>query len=275
MPLVDHGSAAPVSSRRPRWPRPRPPALEACGLSHPGAVRRGNQDAFLVAHDDLGLLVVADGMGGGAAGEIAANMAIARMQAVLSAPESPLPGGNTDPPTARLATLVGSVDHANTDVYMAAIADETLVGMGTALTAVLVTEGFFALAHVGHTRAYLLRGDHLERLTVDHTVAQTLMQAGVLQPDREAASEMSHVLTRALGNEFEIRVDQRLIPAHPGDTLLLASNGLHGVVADDEIAAVLLAERDLMRAASELINRANAAGAPDNVTVVLGRHAGE
>jgi serine/threonine protein phosphatase PrpC len=236
---------------------PHSPRVEAFGLSHPGLVRTTNEDAFLVA-PDVGLFIVCDGVGGNAAGEVASRMAVDTLQAALE-----------NIHRSALAHLVSAVEHANARVYAASCADRTRAGMATTLTALLVLGETIALAHVGDSRAYRLRARHLEQLSEDHTLVNMLLRAGVMTQREAATSEKRNTITRAVGAEETVEVDARLLAVEPGDTLLLASDGLHGVVGDEDIVAILRRERDLTRAAAELIDCVNDRGGPDNTTVVL------
>jgi protein phosphatase len=238
--------------------RPRP---ETAGLTHPGLVRATNEDAYLV-DDDLGLYAVADGVGGGAAGEVASRLALDTVRAVLGDPTLPGDAG---------LRLLAAVEHANTCVRARAHADRACAGMGTTLTAILLRGGTAAIAHVGDTRAYRLVGRRLEPLTEDHTLTAACIQAGILTREEAAVSEKRHVITRAVGAEHSIEVDTRLVAVEPGDVFLLCSDGLHGEVTDEEIAATLLGVPDVTRAAAELVKRANDRGGLDNVTVVVVR----
>lgn len=243
--------------------------LEAFGLSHTGVVRSSNEDSFLVA-PGIGLYAVADGMGGAAAGDVASRMAVATVRAVVVDPDITCPRGLSPRPLALdLPLLVSAVEHANARVFAAANADKSMTGMGTTFTGLLVVEDRLALAHVGDSRAYLLRGGRLVQLTRDHTYLDALIRRGLITPEDAARSEHQHVITRAVGTEPALTVDGCLVAAMPGDTFLLASDGLHGVVRDDDIAATLLGEFDVTRAATRLIERACDAGGPDNITVVL------
>jgi serine/threonine protein phosphatase PrpC len=238
---------------------PRPPRVEAFGLSHPGLIRLTNEDAFIVV-PDVGLFAVCDGLGGNAAGEVASRMAVDTLLAALKNAHWPVP-----------AHLVSAVEHANARVYAAACADPSRSGMATTLTALLVLGETIALAHVGDSRAYRLRARHLEQLTDDHLLVNELLRAGVMTEHEAATSEKRNMITRAVGAEENVEVDARLLAAEPGDTLMLASDGLHGVVSHEDIVAILRGEHDLTRAAVQLIERANDRGGPDNTTVVLVR----
>jgi protein phosphatase len=232
-------------------------------------VRSNNEDALAVV-PSLGFFAVADGVGGHAAGEVASRMAIDSVRSVLEDPSVPWPEGASAAGLA-LDRLVGGIQYANARVYGAACSEQGRQGMGTTFTGLVLLDGRVALAHVGDSRAYLLRGRRLSQLTDDHTLVRAYIEAGVLMPEEAATSPIRNVITRAVGTEEFVEVDRRVLAVEPGDTLLLASDGLHGVLDDDAIAAVLVRERDLTRAGAELVARTNDAGAPDNVTVVLVR----
>jgi protein phosphatase len=235
--------------------------VQAFGLSDVGLVRSNNEDAYVVL-PGLAFFAVADGVGGHAAGEVAARMAIDAVQAVLMDPAGSAPPG--------LHRLAGGVEYANARVYAAA-QERGRVKMGTTFTGLLLEDGRACLAHVGDSRAYLLRGRRLVQLTEDHTLVGAYVQAGIMTREEAAVSEVRNIITRAVGVEETVEVDTRQLAVEPGDTFLLCSDGLHGVVGDEDMTSILLRERDLTRAAAELVQRANDAGGPDNVTAVLAR----
>jgi len=242
-------------------PRPsRPWSLNAAGLCDPGLVRPTNEDAYLV-RPDLGLFVVADGMGGHAAGEVASHMAIGTLTDVFEHPDAP-PG---------LPLLMAAVQRAGACIRAAARADAAKAGMGTTLTALLNLQDRIAIAHVGDSRAYHLRGRRLHQVTEDHSLVAALHSRGFMSAEDAEVSDYRHLLLRAVGTDDEVTVDGRLLAVEPGDTLLLTSDGVHGVVSDEAIAAILTDERDPTRAANRLIACANEAGGPDNATVVVVR----
>jgi protein phosphatase len=243
--------------------------VHAFGLSDVGLVRSGNEDAYVILPGP-GFFAVADGVGGHAAGEVAAQMAIDAVRSVIEDPRVPWPEG-AGAATYAVDRLAGGVQYANARVYDAACSEQGRQGMGTTFTGLLLLDGVAALAHVGDSRAYLLRGRRLAQLTDDHTLAEAYIRFGSLTREEAATSPFRNVITRAVGVEEVVEVDKRLLAVEPGDTLLLASDGLHGVLDDDAIARVLVRERDLARAAAELVALTNDAGGPDNVTVVLVR----
>jgi protein phosphatase len=183
------------------------------------------------------------------------------------------PGAMTDrpPPAPGLPQLVAAVERANVRVHAAASADDDKAGMGTTVTALLMLGDRVAVAHVGDSRLCRLRGRHLEQLTRDHTYVDRCVRAGIMTREQAAQSAHKHIITRAIGTDPEVKVDRGLLAIEPGDTFLLATDGLHGVVGDDDVAATLLAWPDLTRAATRLIEATLDAGAPDNISVVLVR----
>jgi protein phosphatase len=245
--------------------------IEFVGCTDRGLRRDVNEDAF-AAWPDLGIFVVADGMGGAAAGEVASRLAVDAMRTVFD--DAAIPGRKERGPTGLahgLALLGAGVDRANEQVHAAAEADRAKAGMGTTLTALLVRPSGVALAHVGDSRACRLRRGRLQQLTEDHSLVSEQIRAGLISADRAKASPHRHIITRAVGTAPTVQVDKRLADIEPGDTFLLASDGLHGVLGDDDIAAILRLEPELPRAAALLLAATHAAGAPDNVTVVLVR----
>lgn len=248
--------------------RVRAPLASAFGISHRGLVRSGNEDAYLVAQE-LGVYGVADGMGGAAAGEVAARMTIDGVRAVFDDPDVTWPTGIVSRPPPGLLALVGGVERANARVHAAAKADRRKAGMGATFTGLLLLPGRAAIAHVGDSRAYLQRGRRLDRLTEDHTIVEELFRAGAMSREDADRSEVRHVLSRAVGVAPTVEIDQRFVAVEPGDTLLLCSDGLHGAVGDDDICAILQSADDVTRAGAQFIEATLDAGAPDNVTAVL------
>jgi protein phosphatase len=251
---------------------PRPARIEAFGLSHRGLVREGNEDALLVA-GELGLYAVADGLGGAAAGEVASCLAVDAVRRALEDADLTWPLAMPKRPPPGLPRLVAAVERANGCVHAAARADRRKAGMGSTLTALLVLGEQAAVAHVGDSRIYRLRDGRLTLLTLDHTLVGEAVRDGMLTPEEAARSPHRNIITRAVGTRATIDVDRQLIHVAPGDVFLLSTDGLHGVVGDDDLAAILLAEPDLTRATNAMIEAALDAGAPDNVTVVLVRAA--
>lgn len=239
--------------------------------THIGMVRSSNQDSFcaLLAPDaPLGsdaLLAVADGMGGRPAGDVASAMAIERLLSRLQEPDrqQALDDGQR-------AGLLGEAMHAlNRDVFQAASKPETR-GMGTTLTVAMVAASSLAIGHVGDSRAYLLRGGQLHQPTADHNWAEEEIRRGNLDRDAARTHPGRNMLTRAIGTSPQVEVDVLVLQVQAEDTILLCSDGLHGLVSDEEIAKVLQ-EQTPPEAAKTLVNKANEQGGHDNVTVVIAR----
>jgi len=218
-----------------------------------GRVRDHNEDAYLV-DDRLGLFAVADGMGGHQAGEVASAIALEALRAAVTSGEG----------------IRDAVTSANDAVYEKSTTDDRLRGMGTTLTAGTLAAGdTLLLGHVGDSRAYALRDHQLERLTTDHSLVEELIQAGELTEEQAEHDPRRSMITRALGIEPTVEVDLYPIQVHDGDRLLLCSDGLTGMVSEDDIEEVLTEERDPNQAARRLIDMANAGGGIDNITVLI------
>ena len=221
-----------------------------------GLARRANEDSFLARAP---LFVVADGMGGAQAGEVASRVAAEAFAAGL--PE----GGAIEE---RLAARVRA---ANTEIHRLSQEDRDRAGMGTTLTAAYVLDDEIALAHVGDSRAYLWRDGELTRLTRDHSLVDELVRRGKLTEEEAAEHPQRSIITRALGPEPEVEVDTRTCRAKDGDVLLLCSDGLTSMVSEERIAELLGAGGSLASVGAALVDAANAAGGRDNIPVVLAR----
>jgi serine/threonine protein phosphatase PrpC len=219
-----------------------------------GRQRRANEDSLLARSP---LFVVADGMGGAQAGEVASRIAVESFQHGIA--DSPEPE----------AALVALAQEANSRIHELSHSNAEQAGMGTTLTAFHVGEEDVTIAHVGDSRAYRLRNGELLRLTDDHSLVDELLRQGRLTPEEAFEHPQRSVITRALGPEGAVEVDTRSYPAHTGDVYLLCSDGLTTMVPEEQLAAVLLAHSRLHDAGEALIAAANEAGGRDNITVVL------
>jgi PPM family protein phosphatase len=234
---------------------------ESAGRTHPGKVRRRNEDSYVL---DPPLFAVADGMGGAQAGEVASRLTAAAFREFHEADRLP--------PDERLQAII---QEANRRIYDRAHADSGFSGMGTTVTAALLTGGRVTIGHVGDSRAYRIRAGALEQLTDDHSLVGDLMRSGRLTPEEADAHPQRSVITRALGTDPEVDVDTLAIEAEVGDLFLLCSDGLTTMVADDDILGILAAAPTLDDAARALVRAANTGGGEDNVTVVLFRVEGD
>jgi serine/threonine protein phosphatase PrpC len=232
------------------------------GASHVGQVRQVNQDSLFVG---TGLFVVADGMGGHAGGEIASRLAVDTMEAELEA------GGAAAP--RRALDLVTAVQAANERVWSQSEHDRELAGMGTTIVAIGVVEeggeARLAIVNVGDSRAYRLSGGDLDQISDDHSLVGELYREGRLTSDEARAHPQKNIVTRAVGIERSVDVDEFQVLPRTGDRYLLCSDGLTDEVADAEIASVLRTIDDPEAAAQELVRRANEAGGRDNVTLIV------
>ena len=222
--------------------------------SDTGRQRRANEDSLLARSP---LFVVADGMGGAQAGEVASRIAVESFQPGLA---------DSAQPELALAELARA---ANARIHEHSHANAEQAGMGTTLTAVYVGEQDVAIAHVGDSRAYCLRDDELLRLTDDHSLVDELLRQGRLTPEEAVEHPQRSVITRALGPEDTVEVDTRSFRARAGDVYLLCSDGLTTMLPEERILALLLARPRLRDAGEALIAAANDAGGRDNITVVL------
>jgi protein phosphatase len=220
-----------------------------------GRQRQGNEDNFYVRAP---LFVVADGMGGAQAGEVASEMAVRSFR-------SGLPDG------AASEGLVHVIEGANQAIHERSRAEEQRAGMGTTVTAAYVAEEEVIVAHVGDSRAYLLRDGELVRLTRDHSLVDELYRQGKITEEQIEHHPQRSVITRALGPEPHVQVDVDRFPARPGDVFLLCSDGLTSMVPEKQLQPLLSEAESLERAGRELIAAANEAGGRDNITVVLFR----
>jgi protein phosphatase len=228
--------------------------------SDPGLVREHNEDTAL-ALPDLGLFVVADGMGGHVAGEVASRIAAETVAEYVRS--KPRPRRVRDE-----ARLLGDAVLQAHAAVMKAAAARGLHGMGTTLTALRVRRRSATIAHVGDSRAWLAHGRQLLQLTQDHTIVAMLVESGALDQRDAAHHPERHVLTQAVGPASEIDPELAQAEVPPGGRLLLSSDGLHDVVPEPEIAE-LAALPDLEAAVAALVARARELGAPDNVTAIL------
>lgn len=251
--------------------------VSACALTDTGRKRQRNEDSYLVNQEE-GLFIVADGMGGHAAGQVAARIAVEAVHEFVSLTdgdeEITWPFGLDDHLSYDGNRLKTAVRHANR-VVLQAQADPDLVGMATTVVAVLIDGNDVNLCHVGDSRAYLLRGRTALPLTVDHSWVNEQMEAGAITSDEAECHPLRNIVTRALGGRSDVLVDAQCRRMEAGDTLLLCSDGLTAMVRDEMLAdLVTRSGRDLKQAARALVAAANAGGGADNITVLLIRFSG-
>lgn len=217
-----------------------------------GIVREQNEDGYLVRAP---IYAVADGMGGHQGGEVASRLALETVDRRSREDHE--------------VDLRVAVRDANRVVLEQASGDTNLSGMGTTLTLLRVEGPRVRLAHVGDSRAYLLRDEELRQLTVDHTLVNRMVKEGKLTENEARIHPHRSILTRALGVDGDLEVDMFTVDVDPGDRILLCSDGLTSIVGDDEIRGMLTSQTDPQAACDELVAAANRAGGPDNITVVV------
>ena len=248
--------------------------IQSVAASDCGQCRESNEDHYLI-DESLGLYVVCDGMGGHAAGEVAAERSVAfaaefvrdRRHVLDEASESP------DGYFRVLELAEDATQEASRRLYELACSDEGRAGMGTTMTMLLVVDNKAIMAHVGDSRLYMLRGGELHQLSSDHTLANELLHAGGLTPEEAAVSDYNHVLTRSIGQQELVQVESLLFDLLPGDTCLLCSDGLSNYFDKEATVTEFLAGEDLSLIPDRFIKFANSQGGADNITLVLLRAA--
>ena len=234
--------------------------VEQAWRSDVGRQRNINEDDLVVRAP---FFAVADGMGGARAGEVASAMAAAAFEGEADSGE---------PAEAQLARILRE---ANRRIYELAIKDESHRGMGTTLTAAKVHGDEISLAHVGDSRAYVLRRGQLEQLTSDHSLVAELERSGQLSPEAAENHPQRSIITRALGPEPDVDVDTYTVAGKDGDVFLLCSDGLTSMISDEEVTSILRSADSLDDTAEALVRAANQSGGKDNITVVLFRLAAD
>jgi len=236
--------------------------IESCGRTDVGLRRVNNEDAF-VSSPELGLLALADGMGGAPSGEVASGIFADTIRELFSAGPRPAEGAAGD--LVRRSFLL-----ANQRIRELAARAPEHKDMGCTGEMVVFTDEGFAVGHVGDSRIYLFRGGRLRQVTKDHSFVQEQVDQGVLTPGQARVHAFRHVILRAVGIQDALAVDLQSGSAYPGDLFLLCSDGLSDMVEDSHIEKSLAADRSLEEKADRLVRSACDAGGHDNVTVVLG-----
>jgi serine/threonine protein phosphatase PrpC len=230
--------------------------VEHAAISDVGRQREGNEDSML---EDPPLFVVADGMGGAQAGEVASGLAVETLA------EMPPDDGNVE------EELTEAITEANRRIHEKAQNDRDLAGMGTTLTAAFVHDGQVTIGHVGDSRAYRYREGELAQLTDDHSLVAELERHGKLTAAEARVHPQRSMILRALGIGPEVEVDTYCFTGAAGDVFLLCSDGLSGLVHDQVVAEVLEGCDSLEQAGERLVELANLSGGPDNITALLFR----
>lgn len=261
--------------------------LKVFGRTDVGQIREHNEDNFLVAdltRKSRGLmesdrmqtvgergtvLGVCDGMGGAAAGEVASQLAVDIIYEKLTEGDPPAD------PDELARRLVFAVEEAGVRIFNEARADRTRRGMGTTATIAALLDSRLFLAQVGDSRAYILRGNQFIQVTRDQSLVNQLIEAGQLTEEEAETFEHNNIILQALGTAETVQVDLTYVDLRRGDTLVLCSDGLSGMIRAEEIKEVLLRIKDPLEACKELTERANLAGGHDNITVIVAEFDGE
>jgi protein phosphatase len=248
--------------------------IVSSGLSDVGRVRTNNEDSFRIV-EALNLFILSDGMGGEAHGEVASAMAVDVINKYCESEKEDSGATVLDEVPATLSSrtrrLKNAVAQANFQIFQAAQKNPEQRGMGATITALWLKDTLLSIAHVGDSRAYLLRSGNLQQLTNDHSLVAEQVRRGLITPQQAEESEMQSVLLRALGAHPEVEIDVDEVAIIPRDVLLLCSDGLTRMVTEPEIAGALQAETVPSAAAERLIALANENGGIDNVTVIVVR----
>ncbi|HXU81348.1 MAG TPA: Stp1/IreP family PP2C-type Ser/Thr phosphatase, partial [Polyangia bacterium] len=256
------------------------------GKTDVGLVREHNEDSFLIADATLdkreseprepieipvgpkgALLLVCDGMGGAAAGEVASQMAVESISTALASAEA-------QPRDGFARRLRRAIEDANDRIYAQSRDNQSERGMGTTCTAVGLVDGTLVLGQIGDSRCYVLRDGKLAQVTKDQSLAWQLIEAGAMTAEEAKQFEHANIILQALGVQERVDVALSQVPLRQGDVVLVSSDGLHGPVSDEEILQVLKEESDVKRACDRLVARALEREGPDNITVVVARFDG-
>jgi protein phosphatase len=244
--------------------------LRHAALSDVGMKRAHNEDSYLV-NPELGLFVVADGMGGHAGGETASRVAVVTIEQEILTAKTNRPDafrGGVPLESAPLAEVVrDALEGACSAVFHAAHTDPALEGMGTTATAIVFNGNNVYAGHVGDSRFYMVRDGQIQQISEDHSLVQEQVKAGILTPDQAKTSRFKNIITRSIGFEEDVLVDVLGVNLKPGDQILMCSDGLSNLIEDDEL-------RDAVQGAPldevprNLIAMANSRGGDDNITVI-------
>ncbi|MFA5536210.1 MAG: Stp1/IreP family PP2C-type Ser/Thr phosphatase [Bacillota bacterium] len=232
--------------------------MQTAVLSHKGLVREQNEDSYLLL-PEASFFAVADGMGGHRAGAFASDLALNTMREIFSK------GNNSED---HVHFLLQGVEKANEKIFSTSLLEQDKAGMGTTLTSLWLQGGFAFLAHVGDSRAYLLRNDKLMILTEDHSLVGELVRNGSLTISEAETHPQKHMLTRALGVGFKVKIDIKKINCNSKDLFLLCTDGLTNLVADQEIKEVLGACLTIQDSLKKLLELALQRGGQDNITML-------
>ncbi|MDX1386281.1 MAG: Stp1/IreP family PP2C-type Ser/Thr phosphatase [bacterium] len=245
--------------------------VESYGMSNVGMKRFQNEDSYLI-NDEVGLYMVADGMGGHLGGEFASKLAVSTVEEVIqkfrSDPDATqIHGVNSDEGDTG-DQLRHAISEAGRRIHHEALYDENLRGMGTTAVAAVCEEDRIYIANVGDSRAYLIRNREISQITEDHSLVSEQVKAGVIRPEDAKSHKLKNIITRSVGYQEDVDSDVTIMEPQVGDRILMCSDGLSNLVEDAEILEIV--ENSELREACEiLVKKANSRGGDDNITVVL------
>lgn len=236
--------------------------MEAYAKTHTGKVRTNNEDCYFVSEEGPKLYVVADGMGGHNAGEIASRVAVDAVKTYINNEMD-----NQQSSDQIEEILLGSIRFANAEVYELSRKNDSMEGMGTTLTLLLVEDEMMYFAHVGDSRAYMLKGESLEQITDDHSLVGELLRAGTITEEQARVHPQKNILTNAVGTGLTVKIDvlHRIVE---NGIILLCTDGLTTHVSEKQIVDIMTAGSDLESICNALVDKANEEGGQDNITVV-------
>lgn len=244
--------------------------MKSFGKSNIGLIRKVNEDAFYYqkqySYGKPYICIVADGMGGHNAGEVASRMAVTEIKEFIEKSLNELE--YTD--LKDYETLIKRAFlHANKVVYEKSMDSTECIGMGTTLTAVLIIENSMIIGHVGDSRVYFIRNGIMERITSDHSYVAELIKNGTIKPEEASKHPQKNLITRAIGTGKKIDVDVNVFDIKNGDYILMCTDGLSNMLDEDEILNVVISDKNLNEKCSDLIDLANNKGGYDNITVIV------
>ena len=241
--------------------------MECYGLTHKGMVRENNEDSYVVFGERYGALpnlaIVADGMGGHQAGEVASRFAIEFFLEYID--------NNKLTQDGIMDLMTGALQHANEKVYEKARADKGLFGMGTTFTACVMDNEKLNVAHVGDSRLYMIDGEGCRQITSDHTYVYEMVKAGHITPEEALVHPRRNALTKAIGIDRVVGADGYIVDCPEDAVILICSDGLTNMVSEEEIVSIIKSCADLESSAGLLVECANKNGGIDNITVVLAK----
>lgn len=233
--------------------------MNSTSISEVGLIRTNNEDSYL-ADDKKGLFIVCDGMGGHNGGEVASSMAVnilrQNVQYINNIDEA-------------LIALKNAIQKANRQIWQTGKADPELLNMGTTIIAAAIIDNQMVVGNVGDSSLYLIRGEKIEKISRDHTLAATMLDNGLLKPEELRNNSYSHILTRALGVEETVEIDFFNYDLESGDRILLCSDGLTDLLDEKDIWATVTSNQDIAKAAQRLVHMALDRGGHDNITTIL------